>query len=197
MRRVNVNKDIELRYDLEQSLYQLYNTKFKHGLAFGDTCKKNPDFLNKGRFPANLIHDGSDEVEEKFAKYGESKSCIRSGGDELKKIQDKELKYGYKVRHSGGFTDNGTPSRFFYSSKASAKDRQGSKHPTIKPLSLMRYLCRLITPPNGTILDHFAGTGTTGQAALEESFKAILIEKEDEYIQDINKRMNSIVKTLF
>lgn len=78
--------------------------------------------------------------------------------------------------------------RFHYSAKASKADRAGSKHPTVKPISLMQWLCRLITPPGGTILDPFAGSGTTGAAAQNEGFRAILIEREAEYQQDIRHR---------
>jgi len=55
----------------------------------------------------------------------------------------------------------------------------------------MRYLCRLVTPPGGTVLDMFAGSGTTGQAALEEGFRAVLIEQSDEYINDIRNRIGA------
>jgi DNA modification methylase len=74
---------------------------------------------------------------------------------------------------------------------ASTKER-GSKHPTVKPLSLMRYLCKLITPPGGTILDPFAGSGTTGEAAVLEGFHPILIEREAEYLIDIENRMAAV-----
>lgn len=79
--------------------------------------------------------------------------------------------------------------RFWYSSKADSFDRIGSKHPTVKPVDLMRYLVRLITPPGGTVLDCFAGTGTTGAAAWLEGMNAILIEREPEYQADIAERM--------
>lgn len=85
--------------------------------------------------------------------------------------------------------DAGSAARFFYTAKADADDRIGSKHPTVKPLDLMQYLCRLVTPPSGTVLDPFAGTGTTGEAAWREGFKAVLIEREEEYQADIAERM--------
>jgi site-specific DNA-methyltransferase (adenine-specific) len=85
--------------------------------------------------------------------------------------------------------DSGSAARFFYSAKASKNDRAGSKHPTVKPVSLMRWLCRMITPPGGTVLDPFAGSGTTGEAAILEGFRAILIEREDEYVADIRRRL--------
>ena len=78
--------------------------------------------------------------------------------------------------------------RLYYCAKASQKERYGSKHPTVKPLALFKYLVKLITPPNGVVLDPFAGTGTTGQAAHEEGFDFILIEREPEYIEDIKRR---------
>lgn len=88
--------------------------------------------------------------------------------------------------------DSGGASRFFYSAKASKKERRESKHPTVKPLALMRYLCRLITPPGGTVLDPFAGSGTTGEAAVLEGFHPVMIELEPEYVKDIENRMKAI-----
>ncbi|MFC2252474.1 site-specific DNA-methyltransferase [Labrys portucalensis] len=108
---------------------------------------------DEDRWPANLLHDGSDEVVEAFGLYS-SKAA-----------------------------------RFFYSAKADAHDRIGSKHPTVKPIDLMQWLCRLITPPGGVVLDPFAGTGTTGEAAFREGFSAVLIEREAEYCDDIARRM--------
>jgi hypothetical protein len=79
--------------------------------------------------------------------------------------------------------------RFWYDSKADADDRLGSRHPTIKPVSLMQWLVRLVTPKGGLVLDPFSGTGTTGEAAWREGCRAILIEREEEYISDIARRM--------
>lgn len=103
-----------------------------------------------GRWPANIVHDGSEEVELTFP---------------------------------------GDAARFFYSAKADANDRIGSKHPTVKPVDLMQWLCRLITPPGGKILDPFAGSGSTGEAAWREGFEAVLCEREEEYQADIQERM--------
>jgi DNA modification methylase len=80
--------------------------------------------------------------------------------------------------------------RFWYDSKADADDRLGSRHPTVKPVSLMQWLVRLVTKKGGTVLDCFAGTGTTGEAAWREGCRAILIEREEEYISDIARRMD-------
>jgi site-specific DNA-methyltransferase (adenine-specific) len=88
-----------------------------------------------------------------------------------------------------GHDDNGSAARFFYTAKADADDRLGSKHPTVKPLDLMQWLCRLVCPRGGVILDPFAGTGTTGEAAWREGMRAELIEAETEYCADIRRRM--------
>jgi hypothetical protein len=82
--------------------------------------------------------------------------------------------------------------RFHYSAKASKAERAGSKHPTVKPLALMRWLCRLVTPPGGLVLDCFAGTGVTGEAALLEGFGAVLIEREAEYFADCRRRLGRL-----
>ncbi len=140
-----------------------------------------------GRWPANLLHDGSDEVEAAFAAFGER----TSGGVTH---QPKRSGFHFASGRDNGThiqrdPDSGTASRFYYSAKASKADRAGSKHPTVKPLALMRWLVRLVTPPGGTVLDCFAGSGTTGEAAMLEGFNAVLIEREDEYIADINRRI--------
>ena len=97
-----------------------------------------------GRWPANLIHDGSDEP------------CALLGD----------------------------AARFFYCAKASKADRgEGNGHPTVKPTELMRYLCRLVTPPGGVVLDPFMGSGSTGKAAVLEGFRFIGIEREAEYLE--------------
>lgn len=177
---------VETQDNLSGGAYSGENRASKDGNILkivGDVGEYNQP---TGRFPANLIHDGSDEVEEEFVKYGEKKS---GGGN--KNTGNRKGLYGVLGKGNGDGIggDTGTASRFFYCAKASKLDRNGSKHPTVKPIALMRYLCRLITPPNGVVLDPFAGSGTTGQAALEEGFKAILIEKEKDYIDDINRRI--------
>lgn len=140
-----------------------------------------------GRWPANLIHDGSGEVLEAFPE---------AGGQQFTVTPDHAPKSGTAVYGDYGTRplteprDNGgSAARFFYSSKADADDRLGSKHPTVKPLDLMQYLVRLVTPSGGTVLDPFAGTGTTGEAAWREGMRAILIEREPEYQADIARRM--------
>lgn len=140
---------------------------------------------NIGRWPANVVTDGSDEVVGMFPNTNPAKA----GKPRQGKSGD-----GYGMTHTGAeYNDNGgSAARFFYSAKASKADRAGSKHPTVKPIKLLQWLSRLITPPGGTVLDPFAGSGTTGAACNAEGFNCIIIEREDEYFEDIKRRMAAI-----
>jgi DNA modification methylase len=89
--------------------------------------------------------------------------------------------------------DSGSAARFFYTAKADANDRLNSKHPTVKPVDLMQWLVRLVCPKGATVLDPFSGTGTTGEATFREGCKAILIEREAEYLADIERRMGMLL----
>lgn len=142
---------------------------------------------NIGRWPANICHDGSDEVLEAFAGHGTSVTGARSNRSRSAQVENTKWLPNNHV--SKEYTDSGTAARFFYSSKAGKADRAGSEHPTVKPLSLMRWLCRMVCPPGGMILDPFAGSGTTGQAARLEGFDSLLVERESDYITDIRRRL--------
>ena len=132
-----------------------------------------------------LPNPGSEEV---LARFPFSKST----GGKNTNGHDGEMRMGRTSgdgNNAGGLGDEGSAARFFYSAKASKADRAGSKHPTVKPVKLMQWLVRMITPPGGTVLDPFAGSGTTGHAALLEGFNAVLIEREAEYRADITRRI--------
>jgi hypothetical protein len=93
-------------------------------------------------------------------------------------------------RGARGHTDAGGASRFFYTAKATRDERgEGNNHPTVKPLSLMRWLCRLVTPPGGIILDPFSGSGTTGCAAKAEGFRFVGFDSDDHYCEIANARI--------
>jgi site-specific DNA-methyltransferase (adenine-specific) len=79
----------------------------------------------------------------------------------------------------------------FHHPKANREDRAGSKHPTVKPVALIQHLIRLVTPPGGVVLDPFAGSGTTGEAALREGAEVILIEREPQFFADIERRFGA------
>lgn len=88
------------------------------------------------------------------------------------------------------YTDQGSAARFFYCAKASKKDRgEGNNHPTVKPTELMAYLCRLVTPPGGIVLDPFMGSGSTGKAALREGFGFIGMEMDPDYFEIAKTRI--------
>jgi site-specific DNA-methyltransferase (adenine-specific) len=131
-----------------------------------------------GRWPANLIHDGSDEVVGLFPQNTSSQPRT------TKRSPDAGARNGFGAFAGQeevviGFGDTGSAARFFYTAKASRDDREdGNTHPTVKPTDLMRYLCRLVTPPGGIVLDPFMGSGSTGKAAMLEGFGFIGIERE-------------------
>jgi len=145
-----------------------------------------------GRFPANFIHDGSDEVVELFPETAPS----RKGG-KGKPIPRADNKAEETISERGGYNDlGGSASRFFYCPKASKKDRneglpngQTSTHPTVKPTKLMQYLVRLVTPKEGTVLDPFMGSGSTGKACVKEGFDFIGIEMDEEYCKIAQARI--------
>ena len=93
-------------------------------------------------------------------------------------------------KESMNYGDSGSAARFFYCAKASRSERgEGNGHPTVKPLSLMRYLCRLVTPPGGIVLDCFCGSGSTLIAAQAEGFQFIGIDEKEEYCKIARERL--------
>lgn len=146
-----------------------------------------------GRWPANVVHDGSDEVIAAFPNTAPAKAGNRgvTGRHDPGQGAEHNRMKEYSASVRGHFDNGGSAARFFYSAKASKADRAGSKHPTVKPISLMEWLATLITPPGGTVLDPFAGSGTTGAAARNKGFACILIEREAEYVEDIRRRLSA------
>ena len=172
-----------------------------------------------GRFPANFIHDGSEEVLELFP---ETKGGTWNTTKGARHFNNDGEPTGYATSKQDSST--GSAARFFYCAKANKKDRnegldgfeekrpdersvtgmgtfeekgvakQANHHPTVKPTDLMRYLCRLITPPNGTVLDPFTGSGSTGKAAVLEGFSFIGVEQSEEYIKIAQARIESANK---
>ncbi len=180
--------------------------------------RKPKDEIGLGRFPANFIHDGSDEVLQLFPEAG-------GGFGKRGKLNGGATTWGFDGHgQTVGYGDSGSAARFFYCAKASKKDRnegldefplvkggsmngaetrpdrptnhpiRANHHPTVKPTDLMRYLCRLITPPNGTVLDPFTGSGSTGKAAVLEGFNFIGVEQSEEYIAIAKARIESVSK---
>jgi hypothetical protein len=179
---------------------------------------------SKGRWPANVTTDGSDEVLAGFPD--------EAGGGYGKRGGERQSDYGFGgTMQQVGFGDSGSAARFFYCAKSSQQDRNegledlellsagtvtdrqdgsaglnspragagrnsGSRnhHPTVKPLALMRYLVRLITPPNGLVLDPFCGSGSTGKATVFEDFRFIGIELNEDYCQLARRRIEDAIQ---
>lgn len=139
-----------------------------------------------GRWPANLILD-----EEAAAMLDEQSGTLTSGS----RAAGVRKGMGFHGADGDGgpaiIGNSGGASRFFYVAKASKSERgEGNAHPTVKPVKLMRYLCRLITPPRGLVLDPFMGSGSTGVAAKAEGFEFVGIEREKEYFEIAQARMS-------
>ena len=179
--------------------------------------------LNTGRWPANFIHDGSDEVVALFPQGGASG---KASGPTLTGESTSNSRGKFNgVEDSPFYGDSGSAARFFYCAKASKRDRNegldgfevkitneitppGTKgsnspragagrggatanhHPTVKPTTLMQYLVRLVTPPNGTVLDPFMGSGSTGKACAYEGFDFIGIDQSAEYVEIAKARID-------
>ena len=143
----------------------------------------------RGRWPANVVHDGSPEVLGCFPDAPGQMAAVRHDSGSGQKTSGI---LGTFASNSDCTPrgDAGSAARFFYSAKADAHDRIGSKHPTVKPVDLMQWLCRLVTPKGGVVLDPFAGSGTTGEAAWREGFRAILVEREEAFCADIRRRLH-------
>lgn len=181
-----------------------------------------------GRWPANLIHDGSDEVLAAFPQASGAVGAVK-GTEPSAKTKNAIGEFSGRTpsdQRDGG----GSAARFFYCAKASRSDRnegcdglplvdwtdgapnsarpdqintssgkpreaQPSRnhHPTVKPTDLMRYLCRLVTPPGGVVLDPFMGSGSTGKAAMLEGSRFIGIEREDQYVEIARARIEHAV----
>jgi site-specific DNA-methyltransferase (adenine-specific) len=145
-----------------------------------------------GRWPANIVHDGSEEVMERFAEFGKTTSGAMKKSVEA---YQGESVTGFLRGRSGPQNqhgDTGTAARFFYCAKASRKERgEGNDHPTVKPLALMEWLIKMVCPPGGIILDPFAGSGTTLLAARNVGRLAIGIEKNKSYRHIAKKRLQA------
>jgi len=183
------------------------------------TASINKPSNPSGRFPANLIHDGSNEVVGLFPDTGKS-SGGRIGKKNISSINLAPA--GLYQKGDPGFGDSGSAARFFYCPKASKSERNAGLegmeetrhadrvkddglggdnprnrtnnpkqnfHPTVKPIALMRYLCRLITPPKGIVLDLYTGSGSTLVAAEREGFQFIGIDNNSEYCEIAEKRV--------
>ena len=216
------------RVGTEQTTTTIKDLSQAHGNQFGKSGIEYPKLGEKlnppGRWPANFIHDGSDEVVELFpdTKAGIAKRG-NSGGNNFGSNTPKP------PLEDIGYADSGSAARFFYCAKASKRDRNEgldgfevkrdhdgradggvggdnprnrtnneklNHHPTVKPTTLMQYLVRLVTPPNGIVLDPFMGSGSTGKACAYEGFDFIGIDQSAEYCEIAKARIDFVHASL-
>lgn len=225
---------------MRASADQNANRKVYGGFKIGHGPESIPAYVNgiedRGRWPANLIHDGSDEVLAGFP--GDAGACARASGPTLRDGNDSVARGHFNgMDGAPAFHGNsGSAARFFYCAKASAADREEglqdialrltgtsgaaaaaaaargeeyagdtiglnhthrvrNHHPTVKPTALMRYLCRLVSPPGGLILDPFTGSGSTGKAAALEGFRFAGMDLSPEYIEIARARIEHALRT--
>ncbi len=206
--RIATDRSKEREYDKEASSGKTGSNKAI--FAMGDSQPRSDKWLSTGRFPANLVLSHNPDCEETcsevcaVAMLDEQSGILKSGallpGHKQHGSGQKEGdKYSYRAdaviqKPYGG--DSGGASRFFYVAKASKADKNAgcgtNGHPTVKSTKLMSYLIKLITPPQGVVLDPFMGSGSTGVAAIKEGFMFIGIEKELEYFTISEKRLDKV-----
>jgi DNA modification methylase len=152
--------------------------------------------IDAGRWPANVILDESQAAElDKQSGVTKDGVAVRHNGVKGGEIGAPGAKP--EGTPDMGYGGQGGASRFFYCAKAPKKERpnvDGIAHPTVKPLKLMEYLVRLVTPPGGTVLEPFAGSGATIEAAISQGFQVIAIEQEWDYIRLIEARLNKPIQ---
>ena len=151
---------------------------------------RNPEHPG-GRWPANVVHDGSAEVLDRFAEFGEKTSGEPCGTRAARFAFGTSAENGTALT---GYGDTGTADRFFYCAKATREDREEglpgrNPHPTVKPVALMRWLIRSVTPAGGLVLDPFAGSGSTGKAAVIEGARFLGIERDPTYCDLARRRI--------
>ena len=227
--RVAVHASDKKNYDANMACHERYaDGREKLGGYEGGWNKDPTAIKNTGaRWPANLIHDGSDEVVALFPVTGPSKAAPRNNGEFKRVAKGKETAHVTYGHSDAG----GSAARFFYCAKTNSTDRNEgcdglddsfiaasnqaqaqlkrgvteykaasgtnsiksvkNNHPTVKPTDLMRYLCRLITPPEGTVLDPWMGSGSTGKACGAEGFNFIGMEMDEKYFTISQARVSA------
>jgi len=191
--RIELNGEKNPSIARYNSTPQKGNNGWEHKNRGGNFNEQTKKSMEQGRFPANVILD-----EEAGALLDQQSGVTRSG-----KVKSDKGAYG-GVSTTGflrGITttqnqhgDSGGASRFFYCAKASKKERgEGNNHPTVKPLSLIKYLITLVTPPGGICLDPFEGSGTHAVACKELGFNYIGFEIDKDYYEAAQKRLQAVM----
>jgi DNA modification methylase len=163
---------------------QVFTTAHKtlgDGIKYGKSKPFPASEMRTGRWPANFIHDGSEEATDLLGASARFFYCAKAS-----KADRDEGCEGMELQKAGGMQGRNDGSM-------GSITMSRNHHPTVKPTDLMRYLCRLVTPPSGIVLDPFMGSGSTGKAAMLEGFAFVGIEREAEYIDIAKARIQSAV----
>jgi len=173
----------------------------------------------RGRWPSNIMHDGSEQVQSIFpetsstevsrqrthkgiwsaGELAETEQLMPAYGDQgnasryfyCAKTSKDERNFGLHGRKSGQYSSDGRAKEIENAYQRN-KSVSANTHPTVKPVELMRYLVRLVTPKGGLVLDPFMGSGSTGMGAREEDFRFVGIEKEEEYYEIAKARIKNV-----
>jgi site-specific DNA-methyltransferase (adenine-specific) len=185
-------EELEKNWDRNQSIAA---QEGRNSMSGGLKTIELSEYKASGRWPANVILDeySAKVLDEQSGMTVSKSSSMKAGlveGIGAKNLSVKATSY-QSVR---GHNDTGGASRFFFVARASKRDRNeglenSNSHPTVKPTQLMRYLVKLVTPPGGTVLDPFTGSGSTGKAAILEGFRFIGCELTEDYIPIIEGRL--------
>lgn len=206
--RIDFESDADRGESVRKNQHGKFGSGPRRNAVFKPDDRMREGYDPRGRWPSNFVHDGSPEVLALFPRTAPA----RKGKPRKGKPAE-----GWAMTHTGAEYEDegGSAARFFFQAKADASDRvnrckicgtrsiksepnchpddkgnpQVTRHPTVKPLDLMRWLAKLVTPPGGMILDPFAGTGSTGIAADREGFSSVLIEQSADYVGDIRYRL--------
>lgn len=163
--------------------------------------EKRQSYEVSGRFPANLIHDGSDEVLSVFPEAKGQQGDLKNAKGDRESPNGIFGKMNSAMDHPKREETNKSASRFFYCAKTSQKERTmdgqiENKHPTVKPVNLMKYLVRLVTPKKGIVLDPFMGSGSTGHASILERFNFIGIEKDNDSFKIAKNKIKIVLNDI-
>lgn len=190
--RVSFASEADERESKEKNRHADFGSEVGGNEVYGDySMVPRTNYNPPGRWPANVILDESQaaELDLQSGHQKDGKAVLQNRSREYNASS-----YMITDNREGdrGYGGEGGASRFFYTAKADSSERprvNGIAHPTVKPLDLMRYLVRLVTPPGGVVLEPFAGSGTTLEAAVIEGFRAIGIERETDYLPLITHRL--------
>lgn len=190
--RVDFVSEADKQESIQKNQHADFGSIMGGNQVYGDYSMLKPqNYAPKGRFPANLMHDGSQEVLELFPGDGEQTAARFFYCPKASKADRDE---GCEGLEGKTFSMSGNDSDSAGDIGLNRAIHRKNFHPTVKPTELMRYLCRLITPPGGTVLDPFNGSGSTGKAAVLEGFNYIGIEMNPEYVSISEARIKAALE---